>query len=108
MEGPAASDLSTSKVNGWRARIGVIVPLSNTVNEFDFNRLKPDGVSFHFTRSPIHKDPGADNYVGLLQDLKEAVGHLSACNVVLMAYGCTAGSMACPAVILIGNLEEMG
>lgn len=108
MEGLTASDLSTSKVNGWRARIGVIVPVSNTVNESDFNRLKPEGVSFHFTRSPIHTDPAADNYVTLVEDLKEAVGHLSACNVDLMHYGCTAGSMACPADILIGNMEEMG
>lgn len=102
------AELQDIKPAGWRARIGVIVPPSNTINEVEFNRLKPDGVSFHFTRSPIHHDPAADNYATLLSDLDKAVGELSACNVDLMAYGCTAGSMACPADILIGRMEEGG
>lgn len=96
------------KPAGSRARIGVIVPPSNTTNETDFNRLKPDGVTFHFTRSPIHHNPAADDYVALLSDLDDAVGELASCNVDLMAYGCTAGSMACPADILIGKMEEVG
>jgi len=96
------------KPNGWRARIGVIVPPSNTTNETEFNRLKPDGVSYHFTRSPMHADPAADNYVTLLNDVDAAVSELATCGVDLMAYGCTAGSMACPADLLIGKMEEIG
>ena len=54
--------LTDKKPGGWRARIGVIVPPSNTVNETEFNRLKPDGVTFHFARSPLHADPAVDDF----------------------------------------------
>ncbi len=96
------------KATGWRARIGVIVPPNNTVNEAEFNRLKPEGVTYHFTRSPMHPNPSADNYVTLLNDVDVAVSELTNCGVDLMAYGCTAGSMACPADLLIGKMEEIG
>ena len=99
--------LENLKPIGWRARIGVIVPLTNTVNEAEFNRLAPAGVSFHFTRSPIHSDPAADGYVALMRDLDQAVGILAACKTDLVAYGCTAGSMACPADLLIAKMEEV-
>ncbi len=100
--------LDELKPNGWRARIGVIVPPNNTVNETEFNRLKPDGVTYHFTRSPMHPNPAADNYVTSLNDVDVAVTDLARCDVDLMAYGCTAGSMACPADLLIGKMEEVG
>lgn len=100
--------LSNLKPAGWRARIGVIVPPSNTTNETEFNRMKPEGISFHFTRSPIHRDPAADGFKTMMADLQSAVSNLKACNVDLMAYGCTAGSMACPPEILIGTMEKHG
>ncbi len=100
--------LQELKPIGWRARIGVIVPPSNTVNEAEFNRLKPDGVTFHFTRSPIHGDPSADGFVGLMNDVETACGDMVRCNVDVIAYGCTAGSMAAPAELLIGKMEEVG
>ena len=100
--------LSNLKPAGWRARIGVIVPPSNTTNETEFNRMKPEGISFHFTRSPIHRNPAADGFKTMIADLQSAVSDLKACNVDLMAYGCTAGSMACPQEILIGTMEKHG
>ena len=98
--------LDRLRPHGWRARIGVIVPPSNTVNETEFNRLKPDGVSFHFTRSPLRRDPAADGFAAMMRDLDRACGDLAACAVDLVAYGCTSGSMACPADRLIGKLNE--
>ena len=98
--------LEDFRPGGWRARIGVIVPPSNTVNETEFNRLKPDGVSFHFTRSPLHADPAADGFAAMMRDLDRAGGELASCSVDLVAYGCTAGSMACPADLLLGRLNE--
>ena len=99
--------LDRIKPDGWRARIGVIVPPSNTVNETEFNRLKPDGVTFHFTRSPLHPDPAADDFTEMMQDLDRACGELAACAVDLVAYGCTSGSMACPADRLLGKLRQV-
>ena len=91
----------------WRARIGVIVPPSNTVNETEFNRLKPDGVTFHFTRSPLHANPAADGFASMMSDLDQAGSDLAKCAVDLVAYGCTSGSMACPADRLLGRLREV-
>ena len=96
--------LENARPDGWRARIGVIVPTSNTVNETEFNRLKPDGVTFHFTRSPLHRDPATDDFAAMMDDLGRAGGDLAACAVDLVAYGCVSGSMACPADRLLGTL----
>ncbi len=34
---------------GWRAKIGLIVPTTNTVNEAEWARMAPEGVSIHVT-----------------------------------------------------------
>ena len=99
--------LAEYKPIGWRARIGVIVPPSNTVNEAEFARMAPDGVSFHITRSPLHKDPAADDFREMMADLDNALGDLVACNVNLTTYACTAGSMACPADRLLGKMRDV-
>ena len=93
---------------GARAKIGVIVPPSNTVNEAEFNRSAPPGVSFHFTRSPHHADPAADDFEEMLGDVKRAMGDLSACRVDHATYACTAGSMACPSDRLLGTMTDAG
>ena len=99
--------MAERKPIGWRARIGVIVPPSNTVNEAEFARMAPDGVTFHFTRSPLHKDPAADDFREMMADLEQALGDLVACNVGLTTYACTAGSMACPADRLLGKMKDV-
>lgn len=100
--------LSETHPIGWRKKIGVIVPPSNTVNEAEFNRAAPEGVSFHFTRSPLHTDPAADGFVEMLDDVTRAMGDLSACRVDFATYACTAGSMACPADKLLGTMKATG
>src|SRR5216117_1772408 len=40
-------------VVGWRAKLGVIVPSTNTVVEHDFNRMAPPGVTCHAGRMYI-------------------------------------------------------
>ncbi|PPR11722.1 MAG: Maleate isomerase [Alphaproteobacteria bacterium MarineAlpha11_Bin1] len=100
--------LKNAKPIGWRSKIGVIVPPSNTVNEAEFNRVTPDGVSFHFTRSPLHSDPAADDFTQMLEDVTNAMHDLVACNVNFATYACTAGSMACPSDRLLGKMTEIG
>ena len=99
--------IETLRPIGWRARVGVIVPPSNTVNEAEFNRMAPPGISFHFTRSPLHKNPAADDFREMMDDLEHALGDLAACKVDLATYACTAGSMACPADRLLGKMREV-
>lgn len=82
---------------GWRARLGVIVPPTNTVNEAEWQRLAPQGVSVHATRMPLHADTeSAEGERALYSDLEHAVKDLSAAGMRVIAYGCTAGSMVQP------------
>ncbi len=82
---------------GWRARLGVIVPPTNTVNEAEWQRLAPEGVSVHATRMPLHTDIlSEDGERALHADLERAVEDLSAAGMSVIAYGCTAGSMVQP------------
>gem|GEM_PF-4633866 len=41
---------------GWRAKLGLIVPTTNTVNEAEWNMAAPDGVSIHGARMVLHTD----------------------------------------------------
>jgi len=91
---------------GWRAKIGVITPTENTVTEPEFNAMAPSGVTVHFTRMPIHFHPEEDNFRSLMDDLEVRLIELRNCAVDTVAYNCTVGSMACPADLLIGKLEE--
>ena len=102
------SALSKLRPIGERAKIGVIIPPSNTVNEAEFNRFAPAGVSFHFTRSPLHADPAADDFQQMLSDVKLAMADLEACRVDYATYACTAGSMACPSGRLLRTMSETG
>lgn len=96
----------SEKPASWRARIGTIIPVSNTTNEIEFNRMKPDGVTVHFTRVPLESDPAADDFAEMLDRAGRAAGELIAAGADVVAYGCTSGSMACPADRLLGAMEE--
>ncbi len=100
------ADLSNAQPIGYRRRIGVIVPPSNTVNEAEFARLAPEGVTFHFTRSPMHADPAHDDFKEMLGAVADSVSDLALANVDAVAFGCTADSMACPADRLIGTMRD--
>lgn len=100
--------LKDARPIGWRKKIGVIVPPNNTVNEAEFNRVAPPGVSFHFTRSPLHSAPAADDFAEMLSDVECAMQDLAACKVDYATYACTAGSMACPADRLLGTMRGSG
>lgn len=45
---------------GYRAKMGVIIPSTNTVVEHDYSLMRPPGVTFHFGRMFI-EEPSADN-----------------------------------------------
>jgi maleate cis-trans isomerase len=91
---------------GWRAKIGVIAPTENSITEPEFNAMKPDGVTVHITRMPIHFHPEEDGFKNLLDDLEIRLIELKTCGVDTVAYNCTVGSMACPADLLINKLRD--
>lgn len=91
---PAARHRS---VYSWRAKIGLIVPPTNTVNEAEWARAMPEGVTFHTVRMPIHLDHASPaGRRALVADLVAKVKELAEARVDVVAYACTAGSMVNP------------
>ncbi|MDC0033541.1 aspartate/glutamate racemase family protein [Alphaproteobacteria bacterium] len=95
-----------AKSNDWNTRIGTIIPVSNTTNEVEFNRFKPDGVTVHFTRVPLDSNPATDDFESMLDAAYQAAKELTATGADVILYGCTSGSMACPSDRLLGTMED--
>ena len=88
---------ATPSAYGYRAKIGVIVPPTNTVNEAEWSRMAPEGISIHSTRMPLHVDTSsADGKKSLYDDVAKATKDLAQAQLDAIAYGCTAGSMVLP------------
>jgi maleate isomerase/arylmalonate decarboxylase len=84
-------------IYGARARLGLIVPPTNTVNEAEWRAMIPPGVSFHTQRMRLHADvAGAAGQAALHADLDAAFAMLMPAGVAVIAYACTAGSMISP------------
>jgi maleate cis-trans isomerase len=82
---------------GRRAKIGLIVPPTNTVNEAEWARMAPEGVTIHVTRMRLHADAQSpEGERQLYADIEKSTRDLAAASLDAIAYGCTAGSMAMP------------
>lgn len=82
---------------GSRARIGVIVPPTNTANEAEWHALTPADVTVHTARMPLHADTKSPHGIDALhRDIEKFSLDLAAAEVDVIAYGCTAGSMVSP------------
>ena len=60
----------------YRARIGVLVPSTNTAVEYDLQKVIPRGVTWHVARFMINNtDLSSDeSFVNFLDDLRETIG----------------------------------
>lgn len=88
---------------GWRAKIGLIVPPTNTVNEAEWGRMAPEGVTIHVTRMALHTDTSSpEGEQRLYADIERATRDLAQAGLDAIAYGCTAGSMVMP----LGRLTD--
>jgi maleate isomerase len=77
---------------GWRARIGLIVPSSNTTMEPEMWRLVPSGVSIHTTRVRLEKVT-VEELLAMEKEASYAARLLATADVDLIVYGCTTGSL---------------
>lgn len=90
-----------------RAKLGLIVPPTNTVNEAEWGRMMPQGVTFHTHRMPLHADTTSEaGKKALMDDLDGVFGLLKQSRVDAIAYACTAGSMINPVQALPDALSE--
>jgi len=79
-------------VYGWRARIGLIVPSSNTTMEPEFWRMAPEGVSVHTSRVRLSEvTPEALRLMA--SEAVRAAEELATADVNVIVYGCTSGSL---------------
>jgi maleate isomerase len=70
---------------GWRLKLGVIAPSTNTVVQPEFDAMRPPGVTNHFGRIHIPNDPlrGDDDFTRLIEtvrrELMAAVDRVMTC-----------------------------
>lgn len=76
---------------GRKARIGVIIPSTNTVVESEFNRMAPPGVSIHATRLLI-TETTPEALKKMAEDTERAAKELATAKVNVLVYACTSGS----------------
>ncbi|RST85420.1 maleate cis-trans isomerase [Aquibium carbonis] len=90
-----------------RAKLGLIVPPTNTVNEAEWMRMMPEGVSFHTHRMKLHADTTSEaGRAALLDDLEQVFAMIKQARVDAIAYACTAGSMINPVNSLPDELTQ--
>lgn len=78
-------------------KLGLIAPPTNTVNQTEWERMAPPGVSFAIARMKLHADSASEEGKNALYaDLRKAIGELAEHRPDAIAYGCTAGSMVLP------------
>src|ERR1700719_222459 len=77
---------------GWRARMAVVMPHSNTTVEPEFGRLAPDGVSIHGSRVRIAGVSATG--IATDDDSVEAASRLLAdINARVIAYACNGANV---------------
>lgn len=81
------------RLDGWRGRIGFIVPASNGVVEYEIARMLPDGISAHYARAPHHPDRTVR--LGMMVDaIPQLARDLASANVDAVCFACTTGSFS--------------
>ncbi|MFQ5711405.1 MAG: maleate cis-trans isomerase [Candidatus Geothermarchaeales archaeon] len=78
---------------GSRARMGLIVPPTNTVMESEFHRMAPEGVSVHVARPDWDTpDPRPEAMLRLSGGVVHAARRVALAGVQIIIWGCTSGS----------------
>lgn len=91
---------------GWRARIGLIVPSTNTINEAEFWRMAPRGVTVHAARATSVGEFSEAYFQRLREAGQRCADDLATAEVDIIAYGCTSGSILCPLEEIVAELTE--
>lgn len=90
---------------GWRAKIGLIIPSTNTINEPEFWRLAPRGVTIHAARA-TSAGPFSEAYFQRLRDSgMRCAEDLATAEVDVIAYGCTSGSILQPLEEIVEGVQ---
>ncbi|MEM2430216.1 MAG: aspartate/glutamate racemase family protein [Nitrososphaerales archaeon] len=77
---------------GWRGRIGLLIPSSNTTMESELWKVVPDGVSIHVARMRLI-EATIESLKEMVNDALKAADDLATADVNIILYGCTTGSL---------------
>ncbi len=77
---------------GWRARIGILVPASDTTCENEFRKMAPEGVSIHVSRMAFPGTNTPEALSRLIDEVEEVAKLLIPASVDAIAFCCTSGS----------------
>lgn len=77
---------------GWRLRIGLIIPSSNTTMESEFSEFTPNGVSLHTTRLPL-ENVTEQELTQMAENVEESANLVSHVQPDIIIFGCTTGSL---------------
>ena len=91
---------------GWIAKIGLIVPSTNTVNEAEWARMLPPGISVHTSRVLLVGKSSRESFEAMAGLVEKAAHELATAEVDLIAYGCTSGSFLCPSDEIRGAISK--
>lgn len=82
---------------GWRGKIGLLVPSSNTTMEMEFHRSVPRGVSVHTARITMPEvntfEEKKQAYKTMNEKIEYSSKDLASADVSVVVYGCTSGSI---------------
>lgn len=84
-----AKALSLYSAYGWRGRIGLIAPSTNTTLEPEFYRMCPEGVAVHVSRVYQAGRQELSSYQRMAEDIGTAATLLATSEVGVVAFGCT-------------------
>lgn len=98
--------LQLNRPYGWRAKIGLITPSSNNINEPEFYRMAPPGVTIHTSRVLLVGEMDEASFHRMAAELGRAAAELATAEVDIVAYGCTAGSVIAPLPELVQSMAS--
>ncbi len=84
---------TTRAGDGWRARIGVVIPSVNVTVEAWFPRVVPEGVTIHTARMPIAADVTPESIEEMARHELAAVKLVADCEPDVILYACTASTL---------------
>lgn len=110
---PAAPERTDTKAlslyspYGWRGKIGLICPSTNTSIEPEFQMMAPDGVALHVARAFQDGPQEPALYRQIAENVELASRDLGSARVDVIAFGCTSCTYFVPAEEIRGTMTRM-
>jgi arylmalonate decarboxylase len=93
---------------GWIAKLGLIVPASNTVMAHEWGMLAPAGISVHTARVSQSGRSSQASFDEMAAGAELAAAQLRTAGVDAIAYGCTSGSFMTAPAEVTARIAEIG